>query len=89
MDSGANLSVLVALSLVILSVMILGQLARKGWLPFGTIARQGDKRLSVASVLAIDTKRRLMIIQCDGREALVLLSSNRETMLGWLDGDRP
>lgn len=42
-------------------------------------------RLGVVAACAVDARRRLVILRCDGREALVLLSPQGDTMLGWVD----
>ena len=41
-------------------------------------------RLVVRSSLALDPRRRLLILSCDEREALLLVSATAETFLGWL-----
>jgi flagellar protein FliO/FliZ len=42
------------------------------------------RRLAVTEVLAIDPRRRLLLIRCDGREALLLTGGQDDRLLGWL-----
>jgi flagellar protein FliO/FliZ len=46
-------------------------------------AKQKDRRLKVVESLVLDPARRLIIVECDGKERLVLLGEGR--MLGELD----
>jgi flagellar protein FliO/FliZ len=46
------------------------------------------RRLGVAEVIALDARRRLVLIRCDGREALLLTGGGQDAVLGWLP-DRP
>ncbi len=46
-------------------------------------ARQKVRRLKVVESLVLDPARRLIIVECDGRERLVLLGEGR--VLGELD----
>lgn len=41
-------------------------------------------RLGVVSACAVDPRRRLVILRCDGREALVLTGPTGDQFLGWL-----
>lgn len=50
-------------------------------------ARQKDRRLKVVESLVLDPSRRLIIVECDGRERLVLLGDGR--MLADLDRKGP
>jgi flagellar protein FliO/FliZ len=58
---------------------------RKGWLPAGlagfqTLERR-DRRLGVKESLILDPRRRVLIVQCDDREHVLLLGPERETVL--------
>jgi flagellar protein FliO/FliZ len=46
-------------------------------------AQKKDRRLKVVESLVLDPARRLIIVECDGRERLVLLGEGR--VLGELD----
>lgn len=41
-------------------------------------------RLGVRAVCAVDPRRRLVLIACDGREALLLTGPAGDQFLGWL-----
>ena len=43
-----------------------------------------DVRLSIRGSLALDPRRRVVILSCDGREGLVIVSAIDENFLGWL-----
>ena len=78
------LGLTVALATVLLLIVGLGRLARRFGL--NALARGGHQsRLSVAASVAIDPKRRLIIISCDDREGLLLLGPHGDLMLGWID----
>ena len=39
------------------------------------------RRLSVSESLALDSRRRLLIVNCDGREHLIILGAGSETLI--------
>jgi flagellar protein FliO/FliZ len=45
---------------------------------------QGPKRLRVVETLMLDPRRRMVIVRCDEREHLVLLSPSRDLVVGEL-----
>ena len=45
----------------------------------------GTGRLGVVTACALDARRRLVVIRCDGREALLLTGPQGDALLGWLD----
>lgn len=49
-------------------------------------AKPGGRRLAVQEVLALDPKRRLVLVRCDGRDLLLLTGGAGEVSLGWLPG---
>jgi flagellar protein FliO/FliZ len=63
------------------------------WLGARALRRHGPagrpgRRLGIAEVIALDTRRRLVLIRCDGREALLLTGGGQDAVLGWLP-ERP
>ena len=42
-------------------------------------------RLRVLQVLALDSRRQLHLVQCGGRDVLLLTSANGDRVVGWLD----
>ncbi len=75
---------LAALAVVLLAAVGLGRLAARYGLTSLSGARSHARLANVAS-LALDPRRRLVIVSCDGRECLLLLGSGRDLMLGWID----
>ena len=47
------------------------------------------RRLAVREVLALDPKRRLVLVRCDGRDLLLLTGGAGEVSLGWLPAAAP
>lgn len=42
------------------------------------------RRLSLQESLSLDPRRRVVLLRCDGREALVLVGGAQDVLLGWL-----
>lgn len=59
------------------------------WLAGAALRRrapgQGTSRLGVVTACALDARRRLVLVRCDGREALLLTGPQGDAMLGWLE----
>jgi len=68
-----------ALAAVLLLIWGAGRLAQRR----GAVQRTPG-RLGVRSVCAVDPRRRLVLIACDGREALLLTGPAGDQFLGWL-----
>lgn len=52
----------------------------------GLAPRAGaSRRLGVVETLALDPRRRLYLLSCDGRELLLLAGHNHDALIGWLD----
>ncbi len=45
-----------------------------------------DSRLMLAAQLAVDGKRRLLLVQCDGGQVLLLTGGASDVMLAWTPG---
>ena len=70
----------------LLGVMGLAAYAiRQGWIAQGLSGlRRGDapeRRLAVTESLVIDPSRRVVIVRCDEEEHVILIGSQRETVL--------
>lgn len=57
--------------------------------PLAAGAQRPGRRLHLAESLAIDPRRRVLLIRCDGREALVLTGGGQDVLLGWLPPQEP
>jgi flagellar protein FliO/FliZ len=82
--TGSLAQALGALLAVVLLAWGAGQLARRRG-----IAGQGGVRIAVVTACAVDSRRRLVVIRCDGREALLLTGPQGDAMLGWLGQEPP
>jgi flagellar protein FliO/FliZ len=51
-------------------------------------AGRTGRRLGIAEVIALDARRRLVLVRCDGREVLLLTGGGQDAVLGWLP-ERP
>lgn len=78
-DAGSWLQAAGALAIV----LVLLALAARGWRWGGLAARPG-RRLAIQEVQAIDSRRRVLILRCDGRDALLLTGGGQDVLLGWL-----
>ena len=65
----------------LLVALWLGARALRGRGPTG-------RRLGIAEVIALDARRRLVLVRCDGREVLLLTGGGQDAVLGWLP-ERP
>jgi flagellar protein FliO/FliZ len=50
----------------------------------GRTGRGAGRRLAVEEALALDARRRLLLVRCDGREVLLLTGGGQEAVIGWL-----
>jgi flagellar protein FliO/FliZ len=58
--------------------------------PLAAGAARPGRRLRLEEVLAIDPRRRVLLLSCDGREMLLLTGgSGPDLMLGWLLPQEP
>ncbi len=66
----------------VLAIVVLGGRAVRlaGWRPGVGPAR----RLRLVEAIAVDQRRRLHLLSCDGREVLVMTGGPADVTLGWL-----
>ncbi len=71
------------------AVILMILLARYGTRFTGLLPRHGQKQtlLSLRASLPIDARRRLTLIDCEGRRLLLLTGGTTDVMLGWLPPD--
>jgi len=74
-----------SLALVLGLVVLAGRLARAGGLT--TRATGGGTRLALVQTLALDPKRRLLLVRCDRRELLLLTGGGQDAVVGWIETD--
>ena len=51
------------------------------------VARGGGRRLAVEEAIALDGRRRLVLVRCDGRPLLLLTGGAQDTVIGWLPAE--
>ncbi|CAH0236557.1 flagellar biosynthetic protein FliO [Roseomonas sp. CECT 9278] len=73
----AAASLLAVIGLVLLGARLL---RASGFAP----AAKPGARLGVQETLAIDPRRRLVLVRCDGREVLLLTGGTQDQVVGWL-----
>ena len=69
------------------AVLLLLRLGARGLRRSGLAGRRegGRRRLAIQEVLAVDARRRLLLVRCDGREVLLLTGGGgQDSVLGWL-----
>ncbi len=71
-----------ALAAVLAMILLAGRLARMGG--FGP-RRGGGRSLVVLETAALDSRRRVHVVACDGRRMLLLTGGASDVLLGWLD----
>ncbi len=69
----------VVLAMMAGMALILKYVGTQGLLMPSKLGR--ERRLKIVESLAIDTKRRFVIVSCDGREHLLLLSANQDIVI--------
>jgi flagellar protein FliO/FliZ len=74
---------LVTTALALAGVLAALVLALRGARAAG-LARSGTRRLAVEEAVALDGRRRLVLVRCDGRHLLLLTGGAQEAVVGWL-----
>jgi flagellar protein FliO/FliZ len=77
------LTALAALAGVIGALVLVARGARAAGL-----GMRAGKRMAMQEVLALDGRRRLVLLRCDGRELLLLTGGAQDVVVGWL-GEAP
>ena len=83
--SASVLTVAVTLVAVLALIWLAGRAAR-----FGGLARRpaSGRLLSVQDVIALDSRRRLYLIECQDKRVLLLTGGDQDVVVGWLS-ERP
>jgi flagellar protein FliO/FliZ len=72
----AGIALLFVLGLILLLVRLLRAT--------GLAPQAAGQRLKLQEALALDARRRIIILRCDGREVLLLTGGPQDLCLGWL-----
>ena len=86
MTTTSVLTAVAALAAVLLLILLAGRLARMT--RFARPGRSGPPRLVLQDSLVLDPRRRLLLVQCDGRSVL-LLTGPTDRVVGWLPDGAP
>ena len=70
-----------SLAAVLLLIYLIGRVARAT--RFVRLAGAPNRRLRILEALPLDPKRRLVLVQCDGRSVL-LLAGAQDQVVGWM-----
>ena len=81
MQTSSILLALFSLAAVVGLIYAVGRVARAGFL---TPRLPGGGRVSLVQVLALDPRRRLHLVRCDGRHVLLLTGGGTDLVVGWL-----
>ena len=75
---GSALVAVVAMILLVrVATRLLGPMTRGG---------AGQDKLALQATLALDPRRRLSLIRCEGHQLLLLTGGGADILLGWLPG---
>lgn len=74
----------VALAVVLGLIWLAQHLARIGLLRLPQPATAGSPRLARVATLALDPRRRLHLVACDGRMVVLLTGGPHDLVVGWL-----
>nr|WP_321459995.1 flagellar biosynthetic protein FliO [uncultured Cohaesibacter sp.] len=81
-ESGVLVQVLIGFGVILILIFLLTWIMKKLNLVSARIARQGeDPRLSIKEVIAIDHKRRLLLVQRDNIEHLLLIGGESDLLV--------
>jgi flagellar protein FliO/FliZ len=80
-DIGTYAQFLLALVFVLALIGVLALVARRLGLGGALPATRGQRRLAVVESLAIDGRRRLVLVRRDGTEHLLVLGAGSETVI--------
>ena len=80
-DIATIATAIAALAVVLALVVAAGRLARAS----GFKTNPGRSRLlAVDETIALDSRRRLHLVRCGGRQVLLLTGGGSDTVVGWL-----
>jgi flagellar protein FliO/FliZ len=79
------ISAAAALAAVLGLVLLAGRVLRAAGL---APAAKAGGRLAVTEALALDARRRLVLVRCDGRDLLLLTGGVQDQVVGWLPEPR-
>jgi flagellar protein FliO/FliZ len=82
------LTTLAALAAVLALIWGAGQLARAWGLGVRRPAGRAGRKLSIEDALALDQRRRLVLVRCAERRVLLLTGGGADLVVGWVPSDQ-
>jgi flagellar protein FliO/FliZ len=79
---------LITVAVALAGVLAALVLALRGLRAAG-LARGGGRRLAIEEAVALDGRRRLVLVRCDGRGLLLLTGGAQDAVVGWLPDATP
>ncbi len=73
--------------IALFGVLAMLLLLARGARAVGVGARPG-RRLAVEEAVALDTRRRLLLVRCDGRHLLLVSGGGETSVVGWVPEPR-
>jgi flagellar protein FliO/FliZ len=73
---------LAALAVVLALIVLSGRAARL--IRAGRLPAAGERRLAIRAAMALDPRRRVVLITCDKYEILLLTGGPQDLVIGWL-----
>ena len=84
-NTTSMLTGIAALAAVLALVLLAGRIARLGgWAP--RVGGGATRRLRLEESLALDSRRRIQLVNCDGRSLLVMTGGTNDLVIGWAPG---
>jgi len=87
-DLTSILTAAVALPAVLGLIWLAGRMARAGGIGLRRPPGTKGRALAVEEALALDQRRRLLLVRCEGRRVL-LMTGGTDLLVGWLPPDPP
>ena len=84
--TGTLLTAALSLAGIVGAILLLGRMARLTSL---TRPRGNARTLAVKETLALDSRRRLHLIETGGKPVLLLTGGETDLVVGWLDAEPP
>jgi flagellar protein FliO/FliZ len=66
---------------LVLGLVLMAQRAAR----WGGLVPRGGGRLALVEAVALDPRRRLSLVRCDGRHVLVLTGGAQDVVVGWVE----
>lgn len=79
-DPATWITATAALAGVVALILLAGRLARRA----GLAPPRGGGRLRIEESIALDARRRLVLLRCDGRALLLMTGGAQDQVVGWL-----